>query len=344
MADTENQVLSLAEKIIAAIPDRIKASSGELSDLMNVKNKANLQPADGRISNNISTQDKPSLELCSVKEPQPPLMSEEFSFEFSDHNYRYHEVGTPNSSSSTTSSCLQSPVSFTLESNSLPPTTADFCEFFQASGKIMERDFSNLTLSDREQRELYEAAKIIQKAYRSYKGRKRQEEQEKEKAAAILIQSYYRRYKQYLYYKETTRAVQVIQNQYRNYCELKKLKKSQGLSTSSNAGTGGRQSPSPSFLSLYKTNGNGNNRLSSSNCEGTPTSDFNTRRTYSQRSQNQAAKKIQQFMRHSKNNVWDLLHGRVIAGRTCISCRKREASGGSNEPAATVPKISGTAF
>lgn len=49
---------------------------------------------------------------------------------------------------------------------------------------------------DKEQRELYEAAKIIQKAYRSYKGRKRQEEQEKEKAAATLIQTYYRRYKQ----------------------------------------------------------------------------------------------------------------------------------------------------
>lgn len=51
-------------------------------------------------------------------------------------------------------------------------------------------------ISDKEQRELYEAAKIIQKAYRSYKGRKRQEEQEKEKAAATLIQTYYRRYKQ----------------------------------------------------------------------------------------------------------------------------------------------------
>lgn len=52
--------------------------------------------------------------------------------------------------------------------------------------------------SDREQRELYEAAKIIQKAYRSYKGRKKAEEQDKERAAAILIQNYYRRYKQVL--------------------------------------------------------------------------------------------------------------------------------------------------
>jgi hypothetical protein len=50
--------------------------------------------------------------------------------------------------------------------------------------------------SDREQRELYEAAKIIQKAYRSYKGRKKLEEQDKERAAAVLIQNYYRRYKQ----------------------------------------------------------------------------------------------------------------------------------------------------
>lgn len=50
--------------------------------------------------------------------------------------------------------------------------------------------------SDREQRELYEAAKTIQKAYRLYKGRKRLQEQDKERQAAIVIQNYYRRYKQ----------------------------------------------------------------------------------------------------------------------------------------------------
>ena len=59
---------------------------------------------------------------------------------------------------------------------------------------------------DREQRELYEAAKTIQKAYRLYKGRKRLQEQDKERQAAIVIQNYYRRYKQvifiFLFYRE----------------------------------------------------------------------------------------------------------------------------------------------
>ena len=76
-----------------------------------------------------------------------------------------------------------------------------------------EKDFSNLTLSDKEQRELYQAAQIIQKAYRSYKGRKKvspgdrssssgaglsdlESDQNKEAKAAIVIQNYYRRYKQ----------------------------------------------------------------------------------------------------------------------------------------------------
>ena len=60
-----------------------------------------------------------------------------------------------------------------------------------------QRDLSNLTLSDQEQRELYEAAQIIQKAYRSYKGRKKATEYEaKEAKAAVVIQNYYRRYKQ----------------------------------------------------------------------------------------------------------------------------------------------------
>ena len=59
----------------------------------------------------------------------------------------------------------------------------------------MDHDFSKLTLSDAEQRELYEAAITIQKAFRSYKGRKlsgHQDEDLKEREAAVLIQNYYR--------------------------------------------------------------------------------------------------------------------------------------------------------
>ena len=60
-----------------------------------------------------------------------------------------------------------------------------------------ERALSKLTLSDQEQRELYEAAQIIQKAYRSYKGRKKaDDQQDREAKAAIVIQNYYRRYKE----------------------------------------------------------------------------------------------------------------------------------------------------
>lgn len=49
-----------------------------------------------------------------------------------------------------------------------------------------------LNCVDREQRELYGAAKTIQKAYRTYRKR----EEDKEVYAASVIQNYYRRYKQ----------------------------------------------------------------------------------------------------------------------------------------------------
>ena len=81
---------------------------------------------------------------------------QEFNFEFSDHNYRYHDVGTPCSSLSPASSGpLQSPASYSVQpephmgSPSPPPTTQDFTEFLHASSvtRPFEADFSNLTLT-----------------------------------------------------------------------------------------------------------------------------------------------------------------------------------------------------
>ncbi|XP_064459718.1 calmodulin-binding transcription activator 2-like isoform X3 [Ornithodoros turicata] len=334
----DSRVLTLAEQIIAALPDRIKAPHVRGTEV-----REDAMEAEGLLHLLSSDNGGNAGVLGALVDDAPQqLLSNEFSFEFSDHNYRYCEAGTPSSSPSpASSSCLQSPGSFTLESPSPPPTTADFCEFFKASGKIMEQDFSNLTLSDKEQRELYEAAKIIQKAYRSYKGRKRQEEQEKEKAAAILIQSYYRRYKQYMYYKQITRAAaeSMQQGSFHGWCsdQHKRFKKSpdgeDGMACSAAAAA---------FFRSYS-----DEKRSLSSREGTPTSSaFNSiislRRTYSQRRQHQAARKIQQFMRQSKNNMWEFIHGKVIAERACLSCRKREA--GNGRPTAPAPKIPGTAF
>lgn len=82
---------------------------------------------------------------------------------------------SPSSACTATRDCvrdIQSPCSCGRQSSGTP-TSADFCEYFQASAKT-EESFASLTLNDREQQELYEAAKIIQKAYRTYRGRKRQ--------------------------------------------------------------------------------------------------------------------------------------------------------------------------
>ena len=54
-------------------------------------------------------------------------------------------------------------------SSPVGPDTTEFQEFIYSSRKLLERDLSDLTLTDREQWELYEAAKIIQSAYRNYK-------------------------------------------------------------------------------------------------------------------------------------------------------------------------------
>lgn len=259
--DSDAKVLTLAEQIIAAMPERIKNESDDIMSL-------------GSPLSDTFNSDTSGLGGLSDAFMEPLLDSlpssnfdQDLNFELND--YRYHDVGTPCSSLSPASSGpLQSPASYSIatepsistgamNSPSPPPTTEDFTEFLHASSTILkpfEADFSNLTLTDREQRELYEAAKCIQKAYRSYKGRKKLEEQDKERRAATVIQNYYRRYKQYVYYRQMTNAALIIQNGYRSYCEHKRFKKTQpkisyttistGNSGSAGAGGGGNSNNS----------------------------------------------------------------------------------------------------
>jgi len=57
----------------------------------------------------------------------------------------------------------------------------------------VEYGLSQLTLSDTEQRKLYQAAQVIQHAFRQFKDKK---QQQREIEAAKIIQTYYRRFKE----------------------------------------------------------------------------------------------------------------------------------------------------
>uniref|UniRef100_W8BP11 Calmodulin-binding transcription activator 1 n=1 Tax=Ceratitis capitata TaxID=7213 RepID=W8BP11_CERCA len=331
VGDSDAKVLTLAEHIIAAMPEHIKNEADEMMVL-------------GSPLTEPLNSDSPSLNN-GFMDPLDSLPNTHFeSFDFNDHSYRYHDVSTPCSSLSPASSGpLQSPASYsilgadpTVSSPSPPPSTKQLTEFLHASSNSQypfEADFSKLTLTDTEQRELYEAAKCIQKAYRSYKGRQKLEEQNKERTAAIVIQNYYRRYKQYAYYRQMTNAALVIQHGYRSYCRNKRFKKSQSsMSTGIDLSAGDSQSSPTSqcLSSFYDHFRNDQQQQQQQHLEfnSQPNTPKETspsgplKRTYSQSTQNQAARKIQQFMRQSRINIWDGNLTTLTAERTS---RKREA-------------------
>ncbi|XP_072041017.1 calmodulin-binding transcription activator 2-like isoform X2 [Amphiura filiformis] len=144
-----------------------------------------------------------------------PSMSADGSGPSDMDNYRNpYEVSSPASTYST-DSCLPSPSNLSFEDDS---STADWCEFLQgghmnSTNRRVMSAFSLLKLNDGEQRELYKAALVIQNAFRQYRGRQQQKQTELE--AAVIIQSYYRRYKEYIIYKEMSDAARIIQSRFR---------------------------------------------------------------------------------------------------------------------------------
>ncbi|CDQ97463.1 unnamed protein product [Oncorhynchus mykiss] len=131
----------------------------------------------------------------------------------------YSDPLTPSSSPSPGGSPLREG---SMERPTLP-SPADWSEFLQASNNKVERDLAQLTLSDPEQRELYEAARLVQTAFRKYKGRPFREQKE---VAAAVIQRCYKKYKQYALYKKMTQAAILIQSKFRSYQEQKKFQQS----------------------------------------------------------------------------------------------------------------------
>uniref|UniRef100_A0A8C9AT40 Calmodulin-binding transcription activator 1 n=1 Tax=Prolemur simus TaxID=1328070 RepID=A0A8C9AT40_PROSS len=204
MDDIQVNMMTLAEHIIEATPERIK--------------QENFVP----------------MEASGLERTGPTTISSTMSWlanyladadrlpNAAQIRSAYNEPLTP--SSNTSLSPVGSPVSEIAFEKPNLPSAADWSEFLSASSsEKVENEFAQLTLSDHEQRELYEAARLVQTAFRKYKGRPLREQQE---VAAAVIQRCYRKYKQYALYKKMTQAAILIQSKFRSYYEQKKFQQS----------------------------------------------------------------------------------------------------------------------
>ncbi|KAM6172632.1 calmodulin-binding transcription activator 1 isoform 8-T8 [Erethizon dorsatum] len=204
MDDIQVNMMTLAEHIIEATPDRIKQES-----FMPAESPASERTDPATVSSTMSW-----LASYLADADRLPHAAQIRS--------AYNEPLTP--SSNTSLSPVGSPVrGIAFEKPNLP-SAADWSEFLSAStSEKVENEFAQLTLSDHEQRELYEAARLVQTAFRKYKGRPLREQQE---VAAAVIQRCYRKYKQYALYKKMTQAAILIQSKFRSYYEQKKFQQS----------------------------------------------------------------------------------------------------------------------
>ncbi|MEE6483575.1 hypothetical protein FKM82_013598 [Ascaphus truei] len=204
MDDLQVNMMNLAEQIIEATPDRIK--------------RENFVPVESPLAERADTAAFSTTMswLASYLADVDHLPSA------AQIRSLYNEPLTPSSNTSLSPAC--SPISETAFEKPSLPSAAEWSEFLSAStNEKVENEFAQLTLSDHEQRELYEAAKLVQTVFRKYKGRPLREQQE---VAAAVIQRCYRKYKQYALYKKMTQAAILIQSKFRSYYEQKKFQQS----------------------------------------------------------------------------------------------------------------------
>lgn len=145
----------------------------------------------------------------------------------------------------------------------------------------MESEFALLTLSDHEQRELYEAARVIQTAFRKYKGRRLKEQQD---LAAAVIQRCYRKYKQYALYKKMTQAAILIQSKFRSYYEQKRFQQSRRAAVL--------------IQQCYRSYREG--------ARGGPALQHRLKGSFLTKKQDQAARKIMRFLRRCRQRMKEM--------------------------------------
>ncbi|XP_014905660.1 calmodulin-binding transcription activator 1 [Poecilia latipinna] len=201
--------------------------------------------------------------------------------------------------------CPPSPLSALALQRLRPPSSAAWAEFLNASanGK-MERDFALLTLTDGEQRELYEAARIIQNAFRRYKGRRLKEQQD---MAAAVIQRCYRKYKQltwialkYALYKKMTQAAILIQSKFRSYYEQKRFQQSRRAAV---------------LIQQYYRSYKEYERLKQAPRGGAALNPKSNRGSFLTKKQDQAARKIMRFLRRCRHRIKELKQSRELERR-----------------------------
>uniref|UniRef100_G3PFI9 Calmodulin binding transcription activator 1a n=1 Tax=Gasterosteus aculeatus aculeatus TaxID=481459 RepID=G3PFI9_GASAC len=200
MDDLQANMMTLAEHIIEATPERIKRENFTAADSV---------PLD---TSGVSNTMNWLANYLGDVEQLPSIIH---------LRSLYNEPLT--SSSNPALNPAVSPLREGPLERSALPSPADWSEFITASNSKVERDLAQLTLSDPEQRELYEAARLVQTAFRKYKGRPLREQQE---VAAAVIQRCYKKYKQYALYKKMTQAAILIQSKFRSYHEQKKFQQS----------------------------------------------------------------------------------------------------------------------
>ncbi|XP_034471115.1 calmodulin-binding transcription activator 2 isoform X2 [Hippoglossus hippoglossus] len=193
--------------------------------------------------------------------------------------------------------CPPSPLSALALQRLRPPSSAAWAEFLNASanGK-MERDFALLTLTDGEQRELYEAARIIQNAFRRYKGRRLKEQQD---MAAAVIQRCYRKYKQYALYKKMTQAAILIQSKFRSYYEQKRFQQSRRAAV---------------LIQQYYRSYKEYERLKQAP-RGAAGHNPKIKGSFLTKKQDQAARKIMRFLRRCRHRIKELKQTRELERR-----------------------------